>query len=75
MKQVYHKLLVYQQYQLDAIEHSIPRGIYQTIDWTIPHIMITGQRGIGKSTLLLQHLRDSGQGFYFSADHSLIASV
>lgn len=58
------------------------RPLYQQIDWSQPLIGIKGQRGVGKSTLMLQRIKmtdpEAAHSFYVSmdslwfADHSLI---
>lgn len=58
------------------------RSLYNEIDWTQPLIGIKGQRGVGKTTILFQHIKDTDPGgeksFYASldnlwfSDHSLI---
>ena len=67
---------------LSDVKNDIHRFLYYEIDWTQPLIGIKGQRGVGKTTLMLQRIKDSDplgdSSFYASldnlwfAEHSLI---
>lgn len=75
LKQRYKKLL-------EGVKTDIHRSLYYKIDWTQPLIGIKGQRGVGKTTLMLQRIKESDPtgdaSFYASldnlwfADHTLI---
>ncbi len=75
LKRRYKKLLSY-------IKTDIHRFLYYDIDWSQPLIGIKGQRGVGKTTLLFQRIKESDPtgeaSFYASldnlwfADHNLI---
>ena len=75
LKRRYKKLL-------SETRTDIHRFIYQEIDWSQPLIGIKGQRGVGKTTLMLQRIKESDptgeKSFYASldnlwfAEHSLI---
>lgn len=75
LKRRYKKLL-------SEVKTDIHRFIYYEIDWTQPLIGIKGQRGVGKTTLMLQRIKESDSSgntsFYASldnlwfAEHSLI---
>lgn len=75
LKQRYKKLLA-------NVKTDIRRSLYYQIDWNQPLIGIKGQRGVGKTTLMLQRIKESDAGgdasFYASldslwfAEHSLI---
>ncbi|MCM1168327.1 MAG: AAA family ATPase [Bacteroides sp.] len=68
--------------RLDAVDSRIHRFLFEDIDWTQPLIGIKGQRGVGKTTLMLQRIKAAdptgAKSFYVSldnlwfADHSLI---
>lgn len=68
--------------RLADTDASIHRFLYSDIDWTQPLIGIKGQRGVGKTTLMLQRIKDidpsGNNSFYASldnlwfADHSLV---
>jgi predicted AAA+ superfamily ATPase len=64
--QTYHRLIA----DVDTIHY---RFLYQKLDLSHPLVGILGPRGVGKTTLLLQylknHLYQSEQAFYFSADN------
>ncbi len=75
LKRRYKKLL-------SETRTDIHRFIYYKIDWTQPLIGIKGQRGVGKTTLMLQRIKETDPtgeaSFYASldnlwfAEHSLI---
>lgn len=45
------------------------RYLYKEIDWNERLLVVTGQRGTGKTTLLLQRLKETGgKGIYLSLD-------
>lgn len=51
---------------------SFHRYIYDSIDWDARLVGIVGPRGVGKSTMLLQRIKekkDDGLQLYLSADH------
>jgi len=48
------------------------RDDYFRIHWENPVIGIFGERGVGKTTLLIQKRKEVSQGFYFSADNASI---
>lgn len=61
----YHKLL-------ETTPTDFHRFLYEKIDWDQPLIGIKGQRGVGKTTLMLQHIKrtesNSEESFYASLD-------
>lgn len=65
LRQRYKKLL-------SLVKTDIHRYLFNEIDWSQRLIGIKGQRGVGKTTLLLQHIKESDpQGecsFYVSLD-------
>lgn len=52
---------------------GIKRYLYKKIDWRDRLIMIKGMRGVGKTTLMLQHLKEnfgiSDKAIYVSLDN------
>lgn len=68
--------------RLSETETRIHRFLYSEIDWNQPLIGIKGQRGVGKTTMMLQRIRhtdpEGSKSFYANldniwfADHSLI---
>ena len=57
---------------------SFTRYLYDTINWENRLILIKGARGVGKTTMLLQHIRrqfpDASKALYASADHIWFAN-
>lgn len=67
--------ILYQTYirLLDATDSSHYRYLYKEIDWNNRLIAITGSRGTGKTTLLLQHIKSTfkerNKALYISLDN------
>lgn len=57
---------------IDATNTSKRRFLYDEIDWSQPLIGIMGQRGVGKTTLMLQRIKlefpDTSKAFFASLD-------
>ncbi|MBU0667502.1 AAA family ATPase [Patescibacteria group bacterium] len=56
----------------DGLVKNLPtfrRAIMTKIDWNFPLVAIMGQRGVGKTTLILQRLKEKNEGVYFSCDN------
>ena len=51
---------------LSEVRTDIHRFIYNTIDWSQPLIGIKGQRGVGKTTIMLQRLTRLGNPPFMS---------
>ncbi len=62
-----------EQQQLLKRVSSKRRYLYGQIDWSLPSIGVVGARGVGKTTLMLQRIKEYGVGsskaLYVSADH------
>jgi predicted AAA+ superfamily ATPase len=62
---------------VEDVPVAFKRYLYDEIDWGAKHICITGCRGTGKTTLLLQHYlktyNDVEKCMYISADHVVVA--
>ncbi len=65
------RLFAFQAALLKPIENQFTRSLYNSINWKQRMLGIKGLRGIGKTTLLLQHLKHhlDGNGLYVTADH------
>ena len=65
-------LRAYQENYLRRFDVAYKRYIHKEVDFSARLIGIVGARGVGKTTFLLQHLRDNplaiGKKLYFSAD-------
>ena len=63
---------------LDDVNLDFVRYIYSQINWKNLLIMLKGQKGVGKTTMLLQHIKqtfpDPNSVFYVSADNSWFAT-
>lgn len=59
-----------------AAPASFKRFLFEKADWRNRLIGITGGRGVGKTTLLLQALKErSEKNLYISADHVLVEGI
>jgi predicted AAA+ superfamily ATPase len=59
----------------DGLLKDLPdfqRTLASKIDWDFPLVAIAGQRGVGKTTLILQRLKHKKEGIYFSCDNVAI---
>ncbi len=61
--------------QLELVELGFKRYMYVKLPWEARLVGLTGPRGVGKSTMVLQHIKESGndlrkKSLYVSADHS-----
>ncbi len=69
----------YQENYLRLFDTTYKRYIHQKVDFSVKLIGIVGARGVGKTTFLLQHLRENPLPFekklYFSADDLDIDSL
>ena len=61
--------------QLELIDLKFKRYMYSKMPWDARLVGLMGPRGVGKSTMVLQHIKEKGKDFqdkslYISADHS-----
>lgn len=70
--------LIHQQY-LKNLKFSFKRDLLDQIDWTNRMIGITGAKGVGKTTLLLQYIKQtfrfSEDVLYITMDHIQLSGV
>ena len=73
------KLFEEHQQRLKKVRLSPKRYLYDKIDFSQKLIAVLGQRGVGKTTLLLQYLKEnfhnSNEALYLSLDVPSLASV
>lgn len=66
-------LYEYQEEVLEAVSDHFFRGLYRQLPWDSRFLGITGLRGVGKTTMLLQYLKfdapDPKNSLYITADH------
>ena len=70
-------LVEFMEGQLKQITSTFHRYMYDRISWESRMFGLVGPRGVGKSTMILQFLkekRDSRRMFYISADHLYFSS-
>lgn len=64
--------------KLESTNFKFRRSLYNEIDWTQPLIGIKGQRGVGKTTMMIQRIQDidpsGNQSFYVSLDNLWFAN-
>lgn len=67
------KLFQYQAALLQKVNQDFNRYLFNEIEWNERFVGIKGLRGIGKTTLLLQHLKynlkDTNKNLYVTLDH------
>ena len=66
----------YMDEQLRYVSLGFERYKHKEIDWSLRMIGLVGPRGVGKSTLVLQHIAKEKNGqtaLYVSADRSYFA--
>lgn len=68
-------LISFMEEQLKLISLDFKRYMYEKIPWEARLVGLVGPRGIGKSTMVLQHISESddetrSKTLYISADHS-----
>lgn len=67
-------LINYMQEQLNGNSASFKRYIYDELPWEARMVGLMGPRGVGKSTMVLQHIKEQSEAkdksLYISADHS-----
>ena len=70
-------LTAYMESQLEQTTSTFHRYMYDQVSWNSRMFGLVGPRGIGKSTMILQFIkehRDSRRMFYVSADHLYFSS-
>ena len=53
------KLFQYSAARINAVNTDFKRYLYDRINWNNKLIALTGARGVGKTTLLLQYIREN----------------
>ena len=65
-----------EEYLLEKVPMEYVRELEKEIDWDFPVIGIVGARGVGKTTLILQHLKiieaSPEYHLYISADNPIV---
>ena len=63
---------------LEEVSLDFTRYIYAEINWKNRLLLLKGSKGVGKTTMLLQHIKrtfpDVTKAFYASADNSWFAT-
>ncbi len=72
-----YTLMFYMEQRLKQVSQKFHRYLYPSIHWDARLIGLTGPRGVGKSTMMLQYLlehRHSTKMLYISADHTYFST-
>lgn len=72
-----YSLSLYMKERLKHVSTGFQRYLYPLVNWNAQMIGITGPRGIGKSTMVLQYLLNNNKAdemLYVSADHIYFSS-
>lgn len=70
-------LYAYMRLQLELTTSNIHRYLYDTVNWDARMVAITGARGVGKSTMVLQYIKSLPSDYktlYVSADHTYFST-
>lgn len=65
-------LIAYMNGQLELTISTFHRYMYDQVSWDARMFGLVGPRGVGKTTMILQYIKEHGQGrkiMYVSADH------
>lgn len=65
--------------QLNLVSTDFKRYLYDKLPWEARLVGLMGPRGVGKSTMVLQHIKEQaadvqGKSLYVSADHSYFST-
>lgn len=74
MRNEYHMLLEIEKSLLAKIDTTHHREVVDSIDRTESVVGMTGERGVGKTTILLQQRKKYEDAFYFSANQDVVTS-
>lgn len=76
---MFEELFYIHRKTVEEVPMVFKRYLHGGVDWEARHICITGCRGTGKTTLLLQHYvetyNDVEKCLYISADHVAVAGI
>jgi hypothetical protein len=70
-------LYAYMRLQLRLTSSSFHRYLYNKVNWNARMVAITGARGVGKSTMVLQYLKEHSSDYnslYVSADNTYFST-
>ena len=70
-------LYEYMRLQLELTTSGFHRYLYERVNWSARMVAITGARGVGKSTMVLQYLKSQpsdSKFLYVSADHTYFST-
>jgi len=70
-------LTTFMKEQLSLVSTDFKRYKYTEIEWNLRLVGLVGPRGVGKSTMVLQHIKETieeERTLYVSADHSYFAN-
>lgn len=64
---------------LQGISYETKRYLYSKINWNLKTIGLLGQRGLGKTTMMLQHIKenykDRKKALYVTLDNPFMQSI
>lgn len=76
-KTIMQQLYEYMNRQLAAVSTGFRRYLYNDLNWDNRMLGLVGPRGVGKTTLFLQHIKETlhaDDSLYVSADHLYFAN-
>ena len=70
-------LMTFMNVQLKLTTSTFHRYMYSQVNWDARMFGLVGPRGVGKTTMILQYIKENGQGrkmLYVSADHVYLST-
>ena len=61
-------LINFMNEQLDLVDLGFKRYMYDKLPWESRLVGLTGPRGVGKSTIIMQHIKEMAGQWKFSGD-------
>lgn len=70
-------LMTFMNVQLKLTTSTFHRYMYSQVNWDARMFGLVGPRGVGKTTMILQYIKENGEGrkmLYVSADHAYLST-
>ena len=70
-------LMTFMNVQLKLTTSTFHRYMYSQVNWDARMFGLVGPRGVGKTTMILQYIKENGEGrkmLYVSADHVYLST-
>jgi len=68
--EIYSKIIDISERRIELTDYSFVRDMYKDMEWKSRMILLKGGRGVGKTYMMLQYLKENkGKSIYMSLDH------